>query len=181
MLHRISCRQYHSCIGATTLRRLCELKDGCHNNNDLLNLISYDEIFINTKCKTTDLLIFLTSLQSMAAVVVLQLFHLFGVWLIHPMDVIAVWPSRPASLLMKCKYCQKIFEHGRFYMYKIILKIQVVLRGDFFQLPPIHDELYGDFCRYCLKSNFSNIYFFTELFLIKFTDKVRYFFQMLSQ
>lgn len=58
MLHRISCRQYPSCIGATTLRRLCELKDGCHNNNDLLNLISYDERFINTKCKTTDLLIF---------------------------------------------------------------------------------------------------------------------------
>lgn len=58
MLHRISCRQYPSCIGATTLRRLCELNDGCHNNNDLLNLISYDERFRNTKCKTTDLLIF---------------------------------------------------------------------------------------------------------------------------
>jgi hypothetical protein len=45
----IACRQYHSSVGAITLHRFCGLEDGRHSNADLLNLITYDERFINTK------------------------------------------------------------------------------------------------------------------------------------
>jgi hypothetical protein len=45
----IACRQYHSSVGAITLHRFCGLEDGQHSNADLLNLITYDDKFINTK------------------------------------------------------------------------------------------------------------------------------------
>ena len=47
-----------------------------------------------------------TSLQSMA-VFVLWPFHLFGVWPFHPMDVMAVWPLRPATVHIKEKTLSK--------------------------------------------------------------------------
>jgi hypothetical protein len=36
-------------VGAITLHRFCGLEDGQHSNADLLNLITYDDKFINTK------------------------------------------------------------------------------------------------------------------------------------
>jgi ATP-dependent DNA helicase PIF1 len=74
---------------------------------------------------------------------------------------------------------KKIFEQAE-YIYRKIKNpafyfggIQVILSGDFFQLPPIRDELYGDFGHYCFESTFSSIFFTTELIYLKFTDKVR--------
>ena len=36
-------------MDAITLHRYCGLEDGRHSNADLLNIITYDDRFINTK------------------------------------------------------------------------------------------------------------------------------------
>jgi ATP-dependent DNA helicase PIF1 len=45
--------------------------------------------------------------------------------------------------------------------------IQVILSGDFFQLPPIQDELYGDFGHYCFESTFFQYLFHHRINLSK--------------
>jgi ATP-dependent DNA helicase PIF1 len=45
--------------------------------------------------------------------------------------------------------------------------IQVILSGDFFQLPPIRDELYGDFGHYCFESTLFQYLFHHRINLSK--------------
>jgi ATP-dependent DNA helicase PIF1 len=118
----IACRQYHSSVGAITLHRFYGLEDGQHSNADLLNLITYDDKFINTKQRIIETEVLIIDEVSMVS----------------------------KKIFEQAEYiCRKIKDPAFYFG-----GIQVILSGDFFQLPPIQDELYGDFGHYCFEITF---------------------------